>query len=94
MEEENNKKRYLSRFEPQEELIIHQRLQSPVIFLAILLAPLEVDFPDYPFVCKVALDGNVSSIDQEVFPLGGGDTGTASAVNFENKPAEGHTLLE
>jgi hypothetical protein len=55
--------KHLSRFKSQEELVVHQRLQSPVILLAILLVPLELDFPESLFVRKVALDGNMTGID-------------------------------
>lgn len=44
-----------------------------------------MDFPESLFVRKVALDGNVTSVDQEMFPLSGSDTGTGSAQDSKNK---------
>lgn len=70
---------YLSRMKLQRELIIHQRLQPDIIFVRVILVPLEVDLANSLLVRQITLNRDVAGIDQQVFASVSRDTVQGSA---------------
>lgn len=56
----------LSRMQLEREPVVHQRFEFLVVLVRILLAFLSLDFSDSVFVNEVALDREVTSIDDEM----------------------------
>jgi hypothetical protein len=54
-------------------LIVHQRLETLVIFSAILLISLEMYFSNSILLDEITLDRNMTGVDDEVLALMGSD---------------------
>ena len=65
---------HLSGLELDCEFVVHQSLQSSVVFFRVLLLPLGVDLLHRLLVCKLTLNGNMTGIENQMSTCARRDT--------------------